>query len=68
LLFLIALLDRSHERVVERLRFAGGSSRVRSFNSGHTDRDFAVTSASLTTHRQHSTNHEKLVPLFLNGA
>jgi len=43
-------------------------SRVRSFNSGHTDRDFAGTSASLTTHRQHSATYEKMVPLFLNGA
>jgi hypothetical protein len=39
----------------------------RSFKNGHTDRNFAVSSARLTTRPQDSTVDQKVVPLFMSG-
>src|SRR5882762_9641754 len=42
--------------------------RARSSNSGHTARNFALSSGRLRTPGQHSTNQRKMVPLFLYAA
>src|SRR6266568_4134167 len=42
--------------------------RVRSSSRGQTDWNFALSSARLPMHRQHSNQHHKMLPLFIYAA
>jgi hypothetical protein len=73
--FKIALRDNPHARCrsvtppwpTAFTSLAAIRRRVRSFKNGHTDGNFAVSSARLTTRPQDSTVDQKVVPLFMSG-